>query len=65
LQDYLDVIVPRIGEDVDAVVAALLYPRQPSDSQLAERLEDLAIAEGVMLLWYTDAEWNGIVETAP
>ena len=64
LQDYLDVLVARIGEDVDAVVAALLYPRQPSDPQLADLLENIALAEGVMLVWYTDVDWNDKVKSA-
>jgi hypothetical protein len=61
LQDYLDVLVARIGGDVDAVVAALLYPLRPSDHQLAVRLENLALAEGIMLVWYADVDWAASV----
>jgi hypothetical protein len=65
LQDYLDVLVGRIGEDIDAVVAALLYPLQPSDPQLAERLENIALAQGMMLVWYTDVDWNDEIKPTP
>jgi hypothetical protein len=58
LQDYLDVLIERIGKDIDAVVATLLYPCRPSDPRLAEQLEHLALAEGAMLVWYTDVDWN-------
>jgi hypothetical protein len=58
LQDYLDVLVARICQDVDAVVAALLYPRPPLDPRLAERLEDLAQEKGAMVVWFTGVDWN-------
>jgi hypothetical protein len=64
LQDYLDVLVPQIGNDCDAVVAALLYPRRPSDPQLADLLENLALGQGVMVVWYTDVDWSDSVTSA-
>jgi hypothetical protein len=64
LQDYLDVLVPQIGNDCDAVVAALLYPRQPSDPHLADLLENLALGQGVMVVWYTDVDWSDSVTSA-
>lgn len=58
LQSYLDVVIEQIGEDFDAVVAALLYPRRPSTLGVAEQLEEMALSQGAMLIFYDEMDWH-------
>lgn len=53
---YLDVLLEDLGRDVDAVVAGILYPHRPPDHVVRE-LEALALARGVMVLFYDDMDW--------
>jgi hypothetical protein len=57
LQGYLDVLLGDLGIEVDAVVAALLYPRRPAEPVVQE-LEALALAQGIMLVFYDDMDWR-------
>ncbi|MGW5745402.1 hypothetical protein [Amycolatopsis sp. NPDC003861] len=49
---YLDVLLEELGTDIDAVVAALLYPSRPAEPIAAE-LEELALSQGIMVVTTT------------
>src|SRR5262249_10158606 len=57
LHGYLDVLLADLGTEVDAVVAALLYPRRPVEPMVQE-LEALALAQGIMVVFYDDMDWQ-------
>jgi hypothetical protein len=57
MHGYLDVLLDDIGGDVDSVVAALLYPRRPSD-ETVEQLEAIASPKGIMVVFYDDMDWR-------
>ena len=53
---YLDVLLEDLGDEVDAVVAALLYPRRPS-AAVVQELEAVALPKGIMIVFYDDMDW--------
>ena len=57
MHGYLDVLLEDIGDDVDAVSAAMLYPHRPSEPA-AQQLEAIALPQGIMVIFYDDMDWN-------
>lgn len=57
LHGYLDVLLEDLGNDVDAVIAALLYPERPPEP-VVEELEALALPQGIMVVFYDDMDWE-------
>lgn len=62
MHGYLDVLLEEIGEDVDAVIAALLYPSRPSEV-IATEFEELATQEGIMVVYYDEMDWKSPLTT--
>jgi hypothetical protein len=56
MHGYLDVLLEEIGDEVDSVVAALLYPRRPAGT-IVEELETVALSNGIMVVFYDDIDW--------
>jgi hypothetical protein len=56
MHGYLDILLEDLGDDVDAVFAALLYPRRPSEPAVQE-LEAIALPKGVMVVFYDEMDW--------
>ena len=57
LHGYLDVLLENIGDDVDAVCAAMLYPHRPAEPAV-EQLEAIALPQGIMVVFYDDMDWK-------
>jgi hypothetical protein len=57
MNGYLDVLLEDIGDDVDTVIAAMLYPHRPSEPA-AQQLEAIALPLGIMVVYYDDMDWN-------
>jgi hypothetical protein len=57
LHGYLDVLLDDIGDDVDAVCAAMLYPHRPAKPAV-QQLEAIALPQGIMVVFYDDMDWN-------
>jgi hypothetical protein len=57
MHNYLDILLEDLEEDVDAVIAAMLYPRRPPDDVVQE-LEALALPKGIMVVFYDDMDWT-------
>jgi hypothetical protein len=56
IHGYLDILLEDLG-DVDAVIAAMLYPHRPSDD-VVQALGALALPKGIMVVFYNDMEWD-------
>jgi hypothetical protein len=57
MEGYLDILIERIGDTADSVVAAMLYPSRPTDEAVAAELDAVALSRGVMLVYYDDMDW--------
>jgi hypothetical protein len=42
----------------DSVTGVLLYPRRPNDLSRAELVEELADREALMVVWYSETDWQ-------
>lgn len=56
MHGYLDILLDDLGDDVDAVIAAMLYPHRPPDD-IVQELEALALPKGIMIVFYDDMDW--------
>jgi hypothetical protein len=54
---YLDLLLEEVGDTVDTVSAALLYPARPTEDIVTE-LEEEALPRGIMILFYDDVDWR-------
>jgi hypothetical protein len=56
MHGYLDILLDDLGQDIDAIIAVMLYPHRPPDDVVQE-LEALALPKGIMVLFYDDMDW--------
>ena len=57
MDGYLDLLLEDLGDTVDSVSAVLLYPERPAE-EIASYLEAIALARGIMIVFYDDMDWR-------
>lgn len=57
MDGYLDLLLGDLGNTVDSVSAALLYPERPTE-EIVSQLEAIALPRGIMIVFYDDMEWQ-------
>ena len=55
----IDLFIDQLETDeLDSLAGAILYPARPADPGATTDIEATIDAEGIMVVWYEDADWR-------